>query len=127
MGLHGAPKGHTKNTNNVPKHLGHLVNSQPTNTSISQPTRALKINTKKQPNTQVLLGHAKQTYPPLAILFIYFLTMVTLFLKGEVKIVAFCTQEFDTFFVWKSSRRRRRRRRRGDDDDDEAMTTTTRR
>ena len=54
--------------------------------------------------------------------------MVTLFLKGEVKIAAFCTKEFDTFLYGKAvddddddddEATTTRRRRRGDDDDDD--------
>ena len=60
--------------------------------------------------------------------------MVTLFLKGEVKIAAFCTKEFDTFLYGKAvddddddddEATTTRRRRRGDDDEATTTTTTT--
>ena len=44
--------------------------------------------------------------------------MVTLFLKGEVKIAAFCTKEFDTFLYGKAV---------DDDDDDDDDDEATRR
>ena len=47
--------------------------------------------------------------------------MVTLFLKGEVKIAAFCTKEFDTFLYGKAVDDDDD----DDDDDDEATTMTT--
>ena len=60
--------------------------------------------------------------------------MVTLFLKGEIKIAAFCTKEFDTFLYGKAvddddddddEATTTRRRRRGDDDEATTTTTTT--
>ena len=45
--------------------------------------------------------------------------MVTLFLKGEVKIAAFCTKEFDTFLYGKAVD--------DDDDDDDDDDEATRR